>query len=368
MNNFIRRIAMVGLVAGAGLGFSGAAFADTVYLKDGREIEGTVTEDNNNTVSVKTAGGATKSFRRSDVDTVVYQRKGAAAAKPVEPPPVVDRRPAAPDRQDVAGKPEKKDAEKKDPKATGETQDETAAADEKDDWTAPPGLSNFPDRAKRMSKEKEKTFMDALEKVASSDEAKKTEGKAELKDLGAEGLPYFVAGVQHASVDARTACMTLVGQMNGRFAVKHVIEVFFAAMPEEGRAATYQVPFIRAAIGTLSAISGQSFISVEPKSEMVQDGLKKYIEWYNANFDRLPPQLGEKKIDATDPDYTAKLKKARTLNLARKSWPRPEMPADVAGGNEGVPPGAAERPADEAYRDTYKKVDRGDALKRPQDK
>ncbi|HYF51804.1 MAG TPA: hypothetical protein VEJ63_20475 [Planctomycetota bacterium] len=376
--NIFRRMAVAGLIAGAWMA-SSSAWADTVYLKDGREVEGTVVEDNANTVAVKLASGATKSFRRADVDTVVYSRREKREPKLVEAPPA--EKPADPKAGDTktAAKDDTKDPKAKDGKKDGKdgkTDEKTAEGEEKDDWSPPPGLSNFPDRAKRMSPEKEKAFMAALEKFDSEDEAKRTEAKAELAALGAEALPYFVAGIWHSNVSARTACMNLVGQMNGRFAIKHVIEVFYAAMPEEGRAATYQVPFIRAIMTTLPGISGQTFISVEAKSELVQDGLKKYIEWYNSNFDRLPPQLGEKKIEATDPEYTEKLKKARALELKKKSWPRPPMPADMAAGTSkdgsppkpAMPPGAGERPIDQAYKDTYKKVDREDALKRPQDK
>ena len=61
----------------------------------------------------------------------------------------------------------------------------------------------------------------------------------------------------HANVDARTACMSLIPTMDGKRAIKQTIEVFYAAMPNEGRCACYQVQFIDKIRETLTAITGQ---------------------------------------------------------------------------------------------------------------
>jgi hypothetical protein len=161
--------------------------------------------------------------------------------------------------------------------------------------------------------------------------------------------------------------MTLVGQLNGRSAVKHVIEVFYSAMPDTGEAATYQVPFIRAAKATLPAITGQSFINVEADKSLVQDGLKKYIEWYEKNYDRLAPQLGEQEIEPTDPEYDKKLAAARKLKLAKKSWPRPPLPADIVSSPSNKPRPMEKdviRENDRNYGNSIPKLNRDDALKR----
>ncbi len=382
--------------------------ADTVYLKNGNEVEGTVLEDNNNTVVIKQRNGVSRSFRRTDVDTVVYDRRiTTQPAAPSESPRAdgpASKAPAAEVKPTPESKLDPKANPKSDPKVDAKAAnvkpgvkpddkapvalDEAKKADDKtaqesgkgakenkeEEWVAPPGLPGFPKKAKRLGKLKEDAFMAALEKLAGKDEAVRRAAKDEIAELGADVLPYLVAGIQHVNVDARTTCMALLGQLNGRSAVKAAIEVFYSAMPDEGEAATYQVPFIRAIKTTLPAISGQTFITVEPDKSMVQDGLKRYIAWYNENFDRLPPQLGEEKIEPTDPDYAGKLKKARALTLAKKVWPRPTMPTDmVSSGNKNndrpaVPSGAGERPADQAYKDSYGKVGREDALKRPQDK
>ncbi len=93
--------------------------------------------------------------------------------------------------------------------------------------------------------------------------------------------------------------MTLIGQLNGRNCIKRVIETFYATMPEASAAAIWNVPFVQETMTTVSRITGQTFVTVEARRVGVQDGLKKYIAWYNANYKSLPRQIGEPEIDAT---------------------------------------------------------------------
>lgn len=67
--------------------FCGAtAFADTVFLKSGIEVEGTVTEETRDTVQIRTSSGGMRSFRRSDVDAVVRDASNRAPAGAALPP------------------------------------------------------------------------------------------------------------------------------------------------------------------------------------------------------------------------------------------------------------------------------------------
>ena len=387
--------------------------ADTVFLTDGTEVNGTIVEENNTTVAVKKANGAIQSFRRADVDTIVYDKKKNEEVAQVkkEPVPVVATAPATksvveepkpdlskpdkgdknitpdritPDRGDKNITPDKGDKnppvkidvatternEKPSPATTPATSDkpdskkEEASKKEEDKWSAPAGLAGFPDHAKRMAKDKEELFMTNLERMTSTDPNVRAGARAAVAALGPDVLPYVVAGIQHQNVEARSTCMELVGQLNGRSATKQVIEVFYSAMPDNDAAPSFQVPFIRAIKETLSSITGQSFIYVQPDKALVLDGLKKYIAWYNENFDRLPPQLGEAKIEPTDPEYAKKLKEARKLKLEKKSWPRPPSPADLVTGSKTPPASDSERPADKAFRSTVPTVKREDATKR----
>ncbi len=393
-----RRILQIALAASS---LGAVCRADTVFLTDGSEINGTIVEENNNTVAVKRANGSIQSFRRGDVDTIVYDKKkkdeekeAPVAAKPsaetskaevkpaLKPVPADTAKPEV--KPEIKNEPATAEASKTEPAKTdekktadapgdtkkeegkkGETAEKTEKPDKdkKEEWTAPPGLQGFPKDAKRMPKDKEEKFMAALERLATVDPNARAAAKNEIAGLGPEALPYVVAGTQHTNVEARSACMTLVGQFNGRTAVKQVIEVFYSAMPDNDAAPTWQVPFIRAIKETLPAISGQTFIMVQPDKALVADGLKKYITWYEDNFDRLPPQLGEPKLDPTDPDYTKKLKEARKLKLEKKDWPRPPMPADLVSG-KSPPASQSERPADKAFKDTVKTVKREDVGKR----
>lgn len=248
------------------------------------------------------------------------------------------------------------------------------------EWTPPAGLASFPDHAKRMDSAKEGQFMRALDALASAGAGNTdaiNKAKGDISSLGAEALPYVVAGTQHQNVDARSACMSLIPQMDGKRAVKQVIEVFYSAMPAEGRAAWYQVQFIDKIRETLTAITGQTYISVQSKDALVQDGLQKYIEWYNQVYLTLPPQLGEKKISQTDPDYGKKIAELRKLKLNKRDWPSPPAPSDLQDPNKlGAQKGATplnevttQRAVDRDFaKDGFQKVDRNDAFKRPQDK
>lgn len=455
-----------------------ACRADTVYLTDGTEADGTIVEESATTVVIRRANGVLQSFRRGDVDAVVYEKKAPAA--PARPAEAVRRAPeekkaitapaAAPKQEGAkpaaaAGTPEPGAAKTKEgeakpgetaaaPKA-GETKpgetaaapkegeakpDETAAApkageakpgetaaapkageakpgetaaapkegeaqakkgdkeaeagkegaaeataekegeprgketaegDEEKSavWTPPPGLSNFPDHAKRMKKDKEAIFMSRLEQMGGPEKEKRQLAKAEVSAMGKEVLPYVAAGCYNDNADARTLCMSVVGELSGRSAVKQVIELFYAAMPPAEQADDFQVPFVKAIITTLTVITGQSFVNAEPDMPGVQDGLRQYIDWYNKNLDRLPPQLGEKKIEPDDPDYTDKIKEARTLKLAKRSWPRPVTKTDLIMGTKenNRPPPTVEsmvRPLDKQFQKSVPMVPWEDIGKR----
>ena len=358
-----------------GVALSGACLADTVYMRDGTEVEGTIVEDNPNTVVIKLNNGVTRSYRRDDVDTVVKSPRVMVAAPAAEPRPNPGAEPASGPGADGAGKTEDKSGKDKADKGDKDKPGADKKDGEEDDkkWTPPPGLESFPDHAKRMPADQEKIFMDALEKL--SDQKTLEQAKSDIAALGKDALPYVIAGLQHDSVYTRTACMQMIPAMDGQRAIKQVVEVFYAAMPAgDGRAAPFQVPFIDAIKTTISGLTGQSFITTDSKNPLIQTALKQYIDWYNTNMMTLQPQLGEKKVSKTDPDYLKKLSDSRQLKLEKRAWSQP------AGGQDDLqqdgrpvirPPlneSNTQRQADKDYEKSFQKVDRNDALKRPQDK
>jgi len=71
------------------------------------------------------------------------------------------------------------------------------------------------------------------------------------------------------------------------------------------------------------------------------------VAWWEANWDRVPPQLGEPKIDATRHDYMNVLRTLRTLNLVERQF-----------GGSNLPPGITTpldppRPVDEQFRKDF---------------
>ncbi|MCY3021161.1 MAG: hypothetical protein NTW87_19275, partial [Planctomycetota bacterium] len=250
---------------------------------------------------------------------------------------------------------------------------ETEATDKKEEeeWTAPPGLPGFPENAKRLAKDKEAVFTAALGRLATMDEAQRKAAEDEINALGPGVMPYLVAGCFHTSVPARSSCMYMIGRLSGRNATKQTIEVFYAALPgDDAEPPTYQGPFLEAIKTALPAITGQDFFTGDPRRPIVHQMIKRYVEWYDANYDRLPPQLGEKEIEATDPDYMEKLKKERALKLERKSWPQPPLSADIVaptrpGVNRETPTAKQMiRPADKAFEKSIPTLKAEDAFKR----
>ena len=69
--------------------------ADTVFLTNGMEVEGTVTEDGKSVVIIRTHTGSVRTFRRAEVDAVVRD-KSTMAAPPPSPSPVNVSQPTLP--------------------------------------------------------------------------------------------------------------------------------------------------------------------------------------------------------------------------------------------------------------------------------
>lgn len=388
------------------------AQADTVYLSDGTEIGGTIIEDNSNVVVVKRPNGTVQSFRKSNVDAVVYdstqrpvskgvaQGEPAAGPKPVTPPatpevatpavpgttppavqpgvpapttqpetavaPVTPAVPATPAGTTPTAPAVAQPVQPATPTAPGDptkvappTAPAAAGVDPKKkepEWTPPPNLAGFPDKAPRMKADKEAQFMEVMNALATPNPDVRARAKAQMLAFGPEVLPYAIAAAQHSNVEARAAAMDVIGQLpNSSEAIKPVIELMYSALPEAGEPASYQVPYLRAAKTTLHKVAGQSFINVEPSSALIQVGMKSAIDWYKANIDRLPKQITDPKLDATDPDFVAKLRKARELKLAKREWPRPAMSADIVN-REPVGPGRTNITAKDVLSETDKKL------------
>lgn len=429
--------------------------ADTIFLTDGSEVNGTVVQQDSSTVVVKLANGTTRSIRRGSIETIIKDSPKVVAKKPAEEdikvpvPPKTETPATAPGKSPIASPTQP--AKLSTPSGLGQTQPSGAPAPtpsipsttntaatttppanpnnpptapattteapkaitptpespanavaapdspppaEKPkatgDAEGPPPIEGFPENTKRMSKRKESLLRDALEAIKGNDDATREAAILDLQGLGPEVVPYCWAGVQNENSSVRIACMRALGSLNARNATKRAIETLYMTMPEASQAATWNVPFVRVMKTTLASLTGQSFISVEPKSVGVQEGLKKYVEWYEKNYERLPRQVGEPELDATDPEYAKKLMEARKLKLTKREWARPaSMPIDVISGPSNTTPGrqpqvmkdAAEREADKKFLETVPKVgrdelskresvpvpDKRDALKRPSD-
>ncbi|GMV84035.1 MAG: hypothetical protein AMXMBFR7_52190 [Planctomycetota bacterium] len=373
-------------------------FADTIFLKNGSELEGEIVEETPTTVVFRERlGGAVRSIKRENVDLVVRDRpktddsslftfgtglrnrkaeeEKKTAEETADKPPVEGEKTAEETAEgaktgaeaDPEGKKTEGDA------GTEETGEKTAEGDPKDGETGakkPAESAEKPDPF-AVPKEKKEAFDKAVKGLGSEKPSDREAAKAKLKSLGKDVIPGLANLLQHADAETRRTACDLLSDFNAKNAIKQLVETLYAVMPGSGQAASYQRQYVRSLKTALQTTTGQSFISVEPSSPLVQDGLKKYIDWYNANFDRLPPQIGEPEIEPTDPKYYEKLKEARALKLEKREWPRPPMSADIVTGEK--PPAKPEsytRPEDKKYEEQFPVVkrDSADGIIREQDR
>lgn len=344
--------------------FSAAARADTIFFTDGAEIEGKILRVTAHTVVVRLPNGRTCVYQKRNVEMIVYERddeEKEAAGKTTEPgrAGTTAKKEAAvgaqPDQTKKAAPPAGEGGGSGGEAAAGKKTEggKNTAEDEK-----PPPLAAFPKGEKRLEEKDERRLLELMRRLADSDATVRAKASAGIYAFGKDAVPYLAAGLYDGNVRARSTCAKLLGKLGARKAIKQLIEVLYAALPETDRPATYQVPFIRALKPTLARVTGRRFISVQPSSVLVQEGLKKYIAWYNENIDGLPRQLGEPELDRTAADYVEQLHKARALKLEKHAWPRPPTVAELGAGEKELPKGAGERKADKDFARSLPKVDR----------
>lgn len=356
--NFLRVLLWVVLV----LATYGLGHADTVFLKNGDEITGDIVEEGNAAVVIKdSATGALRSFSRATIDIIVYDRK-------VEVQPVlVAKTEPAPDTKAPNESELKKEVEPV-AKASDNPVEKGKEGEKKPEGTqGEPQVGTAEEKSKKvnrpeLTKEEKERIESLMKDMDTDDPDARKQAKEKLGKLGTKVIASLADGLYHKRTEARAVCATLLGTMNSRNTVKQLIEAFYAAMPDKGEAATYQVVFLRGIKTALMSTTGESYLNHEMDKPLVQDGLKKYIEWYEKNYDRLPTQIDEPEIAPTDPDYLKKIKEARALKLAKREWPRPALSVEHAmGKSRPFPNGEAERPQDLDYKKAFPTTDRDKA-------
>ena len=407
------------LALGIAAACSGAQAMDTIYLKNGDEFGGTIVERAGGTITIKLESGGMRSVPERDVDVVVR------AAEPVKPETKPEAKPEhRPESAEMPKESTKPTGEGNNPENgelktvegnkegskpaphTGPTEGKVVegggtegpapvvaeGAKEGTEATKPqePKKGIEPTDSKEEAKDKtdkgdkgkddkddpKKTLTerfvpkefqefckDAFKRLDVEDPTERAAVKGEFVAKGPKIIPALVEGLNHRRSEARQACAEALGELRAQNATKWMIEAIFSAVPAKGRPLPWQVPFLRGLKDGLTAITGQAFITVEPSSAQIQDGIQKYIEWYNANFQFLPPQVGEAAIEPTDPDYVEKLKKARALVLAKKDYPVPPGSVDQAIGKEDelVPNGATAADKDKQFEKSIPKGERENA-------
>src|SRR5438034_1223747 len=65
----------------------GVCTADTIFLNNGVEINGTIVHQDDQTVVIRTNNGKTQSIRKADVDTIIREKPKVAKEEPPIPVP-----------------------------------------------------------------------------------------------------------------------------------------------------------------------------------------------------------------------------------------------------------------------------------------
>ena len=163
----------------------------------------------------------------------------------------------------------------------------------------------------------------------------------EAKDAGLAALIEYGLYSEHPDMRARSA--ELLGELGGRRVLKHLVEAFYSAA--QPTIPPYQREYMRVLMREISRLTGNDYTVYIRGTTLAPKLADEMVQWWNANYNQLPPQLGEPALDLKAPDYTASLKRLRTLTLEKKEFGGQNYTADLVG-----PPPPVTQPAQEFVR------------------
>lgn len=296
------RLAAAALCLGA-FGAAAARARDIVYLRNGRFLEGEVTEETEDRVVLRVGKGVLR-LRRSDVRSVERVR---------ELPEWEARR-----RRELA----------EETRARGEA---ARAAAEKAEA----------EKKEAETREDEERIARLVEGLASEDAETRREAAVLLEGEGKKAVPALAGALFHGSAFAREAAARLLGTLGAREAVRAMIVALRSAVPETEKIRPWQRGFVRVLRSSLAATTGQDF-GVSLYGTHQGPNAEKYVAWWDGE---LPPekpedpgkpsavkgacltwdtpQVGEEEIPEDDPEREKKLHKARRIGDERHSYSPP---------------------------------------------
>ena len=177
---------------------------------------------------------------------------------------------------------------------------------------------------KKKEEEFKKQVNDLVNLLKSPDESVREQALAQLRDIGKRALPVLADRLTDTDHAIRFQVSKLFLDMKPKEAIKAMIEAMYAASPEQGGAPQYLEYYLRHIQLALRDATGVS-AAYNPLAATQAGVVQQYVDWYNENWDKLPPQVTDPPLDKDDPDYQTKFKEARALKLTRRTLRPPSF-------------------------------------------
>jgi len=315
---------------------SPVCWAATIALQDGRIYDGTLVAEDNYGYLMNIKGARVQLPRSKvswfsnetvDHDKVTAQTNPAPAAEPVkkfgavETPNLAGEQPIP-----VTNTPEPAPAPPANPPAT--VAPVPAPAPAAPLTPAPPMEIALPAPRDALEAAAIKQAVDSLRDDA--DPTNRSQAIETLRSAGDVGLAALVEyGLYNPIPSVRASAVQLLGDLGGRSVLKYLIEAFYSAA--QPTIPPYNREYVRALTGQISRLTSQDYYFYERRSNRAPEVAQKMVDWWNANWDKVPLQLGEPILDATRPDYQPLIRAMRTLRLEHHDFGGANLPSDIAG-------------------------------------
>jgi hypothetical protein len=150
-----------------------------------------------------------------------------------------------------------------------------------------------------------------------------------LRRSGDFGLTALIEhGLYNQSPNIRATSAQLLGDLGGRRVLRYMIEAFYAAGTE--LVPPYNREYVRVLTTYISRMTGQDFYFYERRSNRGPEIAQKMEEWWSANWEKVPPQLGEPIFDSSKPDYRDLVRQVRLLHLEHHEYAGTNLSLDIA--------------------------------------
>ena len=180
-----------------------------------------------------------------------------------------------------------------------------------------------------------------VEDMAAPDPETRTSARQIIEREGRKAVPVLSEALFHKSAFARTAAAEILGSLRARESVRDMIVALRAAVPDSVKVRHWQRRFVRALREGLRGITGRNF-GLNPRGAGEDKAVAKWVEWWDgkpptkgAGDDESPavprgayadwdtPQHGETELDEEAPEYAEKLWEARRVGDRRHSYSPP---------------------------------------------